>query len=832
MVYIAGMSLQGCTESLNEYRFADIVVPLNLPNLLTYGIPQQLQSVVKEGMRVEVALGKNKHYSGVILRLHNERPEAYQVKPIKRLIDQTPIINATQILFWKWIMQYYMATPGEVMLSALPAHLKLSGETRIVWREEAYEDLDWSDATLMVIETLALKKEITISELKALTGAQALSQVLTELIENEVVWIKDYLEESYQQKKETVVSLHPQYQSPQQLNALFETFKRAPKQEALLLAFIELAAKTPIVKQSELLTRAMATTAQVKALQEKDIFILSQIIVDRIQPPDPKELRSIQLSQAQQQAMEALQQGLAQKNVVLIDGVTGSGKTLLYIQKIRETIAAGKQALFLLPEIALTTQLVSRLYAYFGKDLGVYHSRFSNNERVEIWERVKKKQFNIIVGPRSAIWLPFDNLGLIIVDEEHDASYKQKDPAPRFHARDAAIYLATLHQAKVILGSATPSVESIYNARQHKYGYVPLQERYQGVRLPQIEIINAKSIGQLQSRNIKLLTPELIQEITKALQQQKQVILFQNRRGYAPFQICTFCGWVPHCKNCAVSLSYHKSSDKLQCHYCGAKNNVINNCPSCGSHRIQSKTFGTERIEEEVQLLFPKARIARMDVDSMRGKNTMTQLLERLEKQKIDILIGTQMVVKGLDFAHIALVGIIHADSLLSFPDFRVNERAYQLMEQVSGRAGRADGDGKVLIQAYNATHPILKIVQQHQPDIFYQNELEYRATFHYPPYSRILKIICKHTDEAKCIQAATAMSDGLNRFDALLVQGPVSALVSKVRNQYIQEIWLRFPKDWKLVHSLKAFLLQKRQEVLGKRGWSNAHIIFDVDTV
>jgi primosomal protein N' (replication factor Y) len=812
------------------FKYADIILPLTLPQALTYGIPEPLQNIVQLGMRVEVALGRSKQYSGIIARLHNDTPDAYQVKPIKKILDETPIINATQLQFWKWIMYYYMAMPGEVMHAALPAHLKLSGETRLSWNEETPAAIEWSDAAFLAVDALDIRKEISISELRNIVGEKNMNAVLNELLEHEAVWINDSLEPTYKPKKENIVTLHETYNSEEKLHELFQSLSRAPKQETILLAYVELAAKTKIVRQSDLLDRANANTSQLRALADKGVFLIEQKQVDRIVIPANEAEKNVHFTEAQQQALDSLSTGLQEKNVALLEGVTGSGKTLLYIHKIRETLATGKQAILLLPEIGLTTQLVSRLYGYFGEELGVYHSRFSNNERVEIWEKVKSHRHKVIVGPRSVLWLPYDQLGLVIVDEEHDGSYKQKDPAPRFHARDAAIYLASLHQAKVILGSATPSVESLYNARQKKYAYASLEERYQGVKMPDITIVNAKSLEQLRAQQIKLITPELMQAMINALQHRKQIILFQNRRGYAPFQLCTVCGWVPQCKNCSVSLTYHKSSDKLHCHYCGTRSPVIHTCPSCGSNRLQSKSFGTERIEEEVKQIFPEARVARMDVDSMRAKHSMAQLLEQLEKQKIDILVGTQMVVKGLDFANVALVGILNADSLLSYPDFRVNERAFQLMEQVSGRAGRTDGAGKVMIQAYNVQHPVLHWVQQHDVQAFYNTEIQYRQHFAYPPFTRLIKIIFKHKDETRCIEAASLMADALKGFEQLVVQGPVPALVSRVRNLFIQEIWLKCPRDMKQIDAIKSRAIAEKQFITSRRGLTNTQIHFDVD--
>jgi primosomal protein N' (replication factor Y) len=814
-------------------RFADIILPLNLPQILTYGVPFEMQEALKAGMRVEVSLGRNKLYAGIVERVHDEKPEAYEVKPIRNIIDDVPIVSERLLQFWNWVMHYYIATPGEVMQAALPAHLKLMGETKLQWAPQ-HDDVinEWSDEAFPVVEALEARKELMISEVRAITGPANLTKVLHELIEKEVVRISDELEMPYRSRREKIITLSPAYNTEEGLHQLFDQLQRAPKQLDLLMAYTELSIKNNIVKQNDLLERTGATVAQVKALTDKGIFIIEDRDISRLIPNDKQESKTIEFTEAQKTALVETEQALKEKSVLLMQGVTGSGKTLLYIHKIKQCLAAGKQAILLLPEIGLTTQLVSRLYAYFGEELGVYHSRFSNNERVEIWEKVRKKEYKVIAGPRSALWLPFDDIGLIIVDEEHDASYKQKDPSPRFHARDAAIYLASLHKAKIILGSATPSVESLFNAEQGKYGHVLLKERYLGVNMPVIETVNAKSLEAMSKQGIKLITPELYNAVAATLQQKKQVILFQNRRGYAPFQVCTMCGWVPQCKNCAVSLTYHKSTDKLHCHYCGQRSAVVHTCPACGSNRLQSKSFGTEKIEEEIQQLFPEARIARMDLDSMRAKQSMTQLMEQLEKRKIDILVGTQMVVKGLDFSSVSLVGILSADSLLSYPDFRVNERAFQLMEQVSGRAGRMDGAGKVLIQAYNLQHPVLQWVKDHDINAFYSYEINYRKHFAYPPFARLIKIMFKHRDEPKAIEAASIMAGELQSIKEIVVQGPVAALVPRVRNLYVQEVWLKCPRDTRILEMVKQFVKQQRINISGRKGSNNVQILFDVDPV
>jgi primosomal protein N' (replication factor Y) len=818
---------------LVDFRFAEIILPLNLPQTLTYGVPIELQGKISVGMRVEVALKGNKFFAGIVQRLHNQTPESYNVKPIRNILDQAPVVNELQLQFWDWVGQYYIASPGEVMNAALPAHLKLMSETRIEWADRADVDaLVWSDQAFMAVQMLLLKKEMTISELRQTVGAAYLPKVLNELIENECVYLNEGLEQTYRPRKEKIICLSDEYAEESALHYLFDKLQKSPKQLALLMAYLQMNKKQGYVLRSQLLDQIKASPAQLKPLIDKGVFEVELRDVDRLQYKPTEQLGPIELTEAQQKASDSISHSFVEKEVCLLQGVTGSGKTLLYIQKIKECIASGKQAVFLLPEIGLTTQLVNRLRSYFGEEMGVYHSRFSHNERVEIWEKVRRNSYKLVVGTRSALWLPYNSLGIIIVDEEHDASYKQQDPAPRFHARDAAIYLAKLYQAKVLLGSATPSVESLYNVQQHKYGFALLSERFQGVQMPEVHLIDARSLEQVYKLGVRLLTPQMQEAMAKAMDKGKQVILFQNKRGYSPFQLCRSCGWVPQCSNCSVALTYHKSTDKLHCHYCGSKVRVLHNCLKCGSSDLVSKTFGTQKIEEEVQMLFPKARVARMDLDSTRGKQQFDQLLDKLNKQQIDVLVGTQMVVKGLDFPNVALVGILSADSLLNYPDFRVNERAFQLMSQVSGRAGRLDGEGQVMVQAYNLQHPVLQWVQQHDTRSFYLNEIHFRQQFDYPPFCRIIKIICRHRDEQKAIEAATEMAFAIANMEGLTIQGPVPAGVARVRNQYVQEVWIKCPRDSQILNRVKESLRIQRNQSIGKKGFSGVQIIFDVDTV
>lgn len=785
---------------------------------------------MQPGIRVEVSLGKNKLYAAIVVHIHDNRPEQYNVKPVRNIIDEKPVVTSRQLRFWQWIAQYYLCSIGEVMNAALPAHLKLMSESLLSWNESLQEPpLDLGDDAFIIAEALHVRKRLTISEVRQLLEGKNIAPVINELLEQEVAIVVELLEERYKPKTERYLFLEKRYENELLLQQVFTDLEKAPKQLSLLMQFFQLKQQDTAVPVAGLLKKAKATAAQLQALIDKGVLRTELIAVDRIGFISGQKDDVLQLSREQEQALLDIKTGWTENDVVLLHGVTGSGKTMLYISLIKEAIAAGKEVLFLLPEIALTTQIVTRLRSYFGDELGVYHSRFSDNERVEIWNKVKEGKHKVVLGARSALWLPFRSLQYIIVDEEHETSYKQYEPAPRFHARDAAIFLASLHQAKVLLGSATPSLESALNAQQGKYSYVALKGRYNNVAMPGVEVVSAKNF---QAALSPLLTLDLLNAVKETLAQGRQVILFQNKRGYAPFLICGVCGWVPHCKNCDVSLTYHKSTDKLHCHYCGTKTAPIRHCPQCGSMGITSKSFGTEKIEEELQRIFPKVKTARMDLDSVRGKNKQAQMIEDFAKGRIDILVGTQMVVKGLDFDHVGLVGILSADSLLSYPDFRVNERAFQLMEQVSGRAGRSDGKGKVLIQAYNLKHPVLNWVSEHSYRSFYQAETAARQAFGYPPFSRMIRIICRHRDEAKAAKGIGLLAVELTKMPGVAVKGPAPALVPRVRNYYLQEVWLTVPKDAAFIQQVKEWITVAVNHVMQQKGNSTLQVIADVDPV
>lgn len=808
--------------------FVDVILPLHLPDTLTYGVPVEMQQHIKKGIRVEVSLGQNKIYAGIICNIHNNNPELYKVKPIKRILDHQPIVYETQLTFWLWISKYYLAAIGDVMNAALPAHLKLMGETVIVWNpniDDIPTHLD--DDTFVVAEALSIKKQLTIAEIRMMVAHQNIATVIDSIFSNGLGFVLEHLEEKYKVKEEKFVILNKAHQNEESINALFELLSNKEKQQQLLMIFLQLSKLNyePVLAK-ELLEKSKVTSSVLQTMQKNGIFEMLLMPVDRI-VFDPKTQKTYELQPKQKEAKDNIYQIWQSQNVCLLHGVTGSGKTLVYVSIIKDFIAQGKQALLLLPEIMLTTQVLMRLQSYFGEELGVYHSKMSNNERVEIWNKVKAGTYKIIVGPRSAMWLPYQDLGVIIVDEEHESSYKQVDPAPRFHARDSALVLAQMHHAKVILGSATPSIESMYNVQQKKYGYVGLTERYNNIAMPEISILPA---NQIQPALSQFLTITLLEKIQENIQQGKQVILFQNKRGYAPYITCGACGFVPHCKYCDVSLTYHKSSDKLQCHYCGYKIIPINQCPQCANGKLTTKNFGTEKVEEDLERIFPKLRIGRMDTDSVRTKTKQQNLLKDFEMGRIDILIGTQMIVKGLDFENVGMVGVLSADNLLSYPDFRVNERAYQLMEQVSGRAGRVDGKGKVYIQARNITHPTLSYVQQHDYKTFYLNEIQYRKDFAYPPFSRLVKIVLKHRDEEKVKEAAMLLGDQLRNVEHLYINGPSTPLVSRAKNYFMEEILIKIEKNLNHIQQLKHQIAAISNAIQRTKGMSGIQINIDVD--
>jgi primosomal protein N' (replication factor Y) (superfamily II helicase) len=826
---------ENTTSSKATSTFAEIIIPLALPKTYTWVIPPHLLDTIKIGCRVEVNLGKNKKYAGVVKKIHTDKPEFVEPKEILNLLDVEPVVYEQQLKLWEWMAAYYMCSEGEVMAAALPAHFKLSSETALIYNEEYGDDFSALDHDeYLVAEALLLKKELKLPEVQQILDSSHVYPVINRLIQKKVCHVWEALKQTYNAKKETYVLLNQQYDNEEQLAKLLNEDKklqRAEKQMELLLSYLHLVKTEGEVTKTNLLKKSGATDAQLKGLIDKKILWTEKRNIDRLLFL-PKDIKvDFELSPAQEEALSSIKKSFTTKSVSLLHGVTSSGKTNIYIKLIEQYIRQGRQVLYMLPEIALTSQIIRRLQKHFGGYIGIYHSKFSQNERVEIWNKVKSSELKVILGARSSIFLPYADLGLIICDEEHDSSYKQQEPAPRYHGRDAAVYFASLFNAKVVLGSATPSLESYYNAVQEKYGLTELMERYGDVHLPSVELIDTKKVEQ-KDRSKIMLSTQLVAAVQEVLDRNKQIILFQNRRGYTPYQVCKVCGWVPQCKYCDVSLTFHKFSNKLLCHYCGTTYPPVVTCLACGNHSFIERNFGTEKIEETIQETFPKAKVARMDIDTVKGKNAHDVLIQQFEQRRIDILVGTQMVVKGLDFDNVDAVGILDADGLLHFADFRVNERAFQLMEQVSGRTGRKEKSGKVLIQTSQPAHPVLQYVQQHDYKKMFADELEKRKQFFYPPFSRLINLSFKHkikeVVEAASHQFANALK---NKYGNYLV-GPAEPVIGRIRNQYLMELLLKLPKDKNLLIQCKKDILEQVAILHSEKRFRSVVIVTDVDVV
>lgn len=806
-----------------DKAWVEVILPLALPTSYTYEVPSHFIPQLIPGIRVEVIFGKSRKYAAIVKQVLHQAP-AYPTKPVLNILDNEPLVYSPQLKLWNWLARYYMCTEGEVMNAALPAHFKLSSETILVYNEELGDDFSsLNDEEFMVAEALLIRKQLKAEEIQQILDTKRVYPVIKSLLDKGVCFAWEKMNDQYVPKKEKYVLLAASYREEDRLAELLNGWKGAPKQLELLLAFLHLERTEGQVVQSELLKKAGASPAQLKALCEKEVLVVEKRIIDRLPVMSREIIIDFTLSTSQQDVLDDVKEQLHAGKVALLHGATGSGKTLIYIKIIEEIFRSGKQVLYLLPEIALTAQIIRRLQKHFGGNIAIYHSKFNNQERIELWNKVRNGEIRIILGARSAVFLPFRDLGLVIVDEEHDPSYKQQDPAPRYNARDAAVYAASLFKAKVLLGSATPSLESYANAKAGKYALVEMPERYGGIDLPLIQIINPGS-----GKGKMMISDQLKEAIEAALQQKEQVILFQNRRGYNPYLICASCGHIPQCVHCDVSLTLHKHSNKLHCHYCGSTYPRLINCPACGTNNWMEKTFGTEKIEEQLGEFFPDARIARMDVDSVKGKNAHDELIHLFEQHRLDILVGTQMVVKGLDFEKVSLVGILDADGLLSFADFRVNERAFQLMEQVSGRAGRKSA-GKVLIQAMNRNHPVLQYVSVHDYPGFFSWELHNRQEFFYPPYSRLVHIKLKHKEKERVEEGSGILSEMLRVDLKNAVTGPATPVVGRIRNLYIREILLKLDKPSASLE-MKKVIRNHIDLFLSQKQFKSIQVITDVD--
>ncbi len=808
--------------------YAEIIIPLALPKNYTWMIPPSMESDVMMGMRVEVMLGANKRYAGIIKKLSSVKPDGFDPKPIIAILDEEPIVYEHQLKLWEWMAEYYMCSEGEVMQAAIPSHLKISSESIFILQEDANIDIkNLSDSEYIISEALEIKKELSLIEIQKLLNKKSVYPVVNKLIQKGICIVQETMRDKFTIKSEIYITLHPEYHDEAKLEILLNSWSRAPKQLDLLLAFLHFQKTEGEVSQKAILAKVNASHAQLKALIEKGVLVTEKRKVDRLAVDHTKgNVHFHALTPSQTNTLLAIQTQLENQNVSLLHGITGSGKTQIYVSLINEAIKKGKQALYMLPEIALTAQMIRRLKQYFGGSVAIYHSKFNPNERVEIWNKVKSGEIKIVLGARSALFLPYKNLSLIIIDEEHDPSYKQQEPAPRYQARDTAIYYANQLNAKVVLGSATPSVETFYNAKNKKFGYTYLNERFSQASLPKIELVDTKK----QPANSAILTPVLLAAIKKTIDNKKQVILFQNRRGYAPYFICETCGWIPHCKHCDVTLTYHKAKNMLSCHYCGTAYPIVNTCEACGKNSFKQKSFGTEQIEEKLTLSLPGVHVARMDYDNVKGKNEHDYLIQQFEQKQIDILVGTQMVVKGLDFENVDLVGIVDADSLLNFNHYRVNERAFQMMEQVSGRAGRKNDQGKVIIQVSQTQHPIVQYVKDHDYFAFYAFEIQNRKHFAYPPFSRLMSILFKHPENNIAEEAALHFFQSLGPTIQKTVLGPAQPNINRVRNKYIWELSIKISKQPQQLKIAKQQLLHFIRLIQVHPRYKSVQIVIDID--
>ncbi|MFQ6602807.1 primosomal protein N' [Flavobacterium sp. C3NV] len=787
--------------------FVEVVLPLSLAKTFTYRISEAEFHFIKKGMRVAVPFGKSKIYTALVIDIHQNEPSLYDAKEIHQILDEKPIATEIQIKHWLWVANYYMCGIGDVYRGAFPSGLLLESETVVSHKTDTLvNDSELSDDEFLIYEALHHQSSLKVGEIVSILNKKNIFPILQKLIAKDIIVLEEEIKESYKPKLVRYVKLHAKYESDNGLGELLEVLKSANKQKEIVLAYFQLMAseKKPITVK-KLVEVSNSTSTTVKALIDKEIFEEYLLQQDRVSFSGQATEKQLLLSEAQNTAFESIKNSFLDKEVCLLHGVTSSGKTEIYIKLIEEYLLTGKQVLYLLPEIALTTQLVSRLRLHFGDKVAVFHSKYSNNERVEVWKQTLENstKAQIVIGARSALFLPFENLGLLIVDEEHEQTFKQTDPAPRYHARDSAIVLANFHNAKVLLGSATPSIETYFNTQTDKYGLVTLTERYNDVRMPEVLLVDLKD-KHFRKRMTGHFSDLLIEEIAEALSLSEQVILFQNRRGYSPIIECMTCGHVPHCQQCDVSLTFHKHKNQLRCHYCGYSIAKPTHCHSCSSIDLTTKGFGTEQIEQELVSLFPKAKTGRMDQDTTRGKFGFEKIIDSFKNREVDILVGTQMLAKGLDFDNVSLVGIMNADNMLHHPDFRAFERSFQMMTQVAGRAGRSEKQGKVVIQTYNPNHNTIQQVTNHNYMGMYKEQLYDRQIYKYPPYFRIIKLTLKHREFEKLKEGSMWLYQVLSQNLGIPVLGPEEPAISRIRNEYIRTILIKIPNNMPLAGTKK----------------------------
>jgi primosomal protein N' (replication factor Y) (superfamily II helicase) len=827
------------SDSVNTL-FAALLLPVPIPRTFTYRVPAKLNEHVKVGQRAIVQFGDRKILTGLIVSLSNNPPKDHEAKYILELLEDFPSVTELQLKFFEWMAAYYMCTLGEVMNAALPAGLKLSSES-MVQLHPAF-NLDESDFAFSEKELILLKRlqheTLSYSDIAKFLGVKYIYSILKSLTGKNAIVLFEEVKEKYKPRTEKRIRLTPAFTTDSALEELFKTLAAKPKQEGVLLKYLQEVQvlhnpednRSGIAKKN-ILSEDISESS-LNTLIKNQVLEEFEIVVPRFDTESLPDLPPFLLSEDQQRAQTEIFKSFEQHDITLLHGITGSGKTEIYINLIKKALESEAQVLYLLPEIALTTQIVYRLKKVFGSSMGVYHSKFSDNERVEVWNGVLNGKLKFVVGVRSSIFLPFDNLGLIIVDEEHDASYKQQEPSPRYHARDASLVMAQLHHAKVLLGSATPSVETYYHAEQNKYGLVKLEKRFGDANLPTILLAD---MGEERKR--KTVKGEfsslLLKNIEETLSKKEQVIIFQNRRGYSPMVNCEDCGWVPKCVNCAVSLTYHQFRNSLVCHYCGYKESLPNRCPVCTSARLITVGYGTEKLEEELKLYFPESQVQRMDLDTTRSKSSYETIIDQFKKGETNILVGTQMVTKGLDFDKVSLVGVFNADRMMHFPDFRSYERAYQLITQVSGRAGRRDKPGTVVIQTSSPDHTVLNHILRYKFQEFYATQISDRKNHGFPPFTRLIELTVKHIDKKICREAATLLAEELKKeLHGVRILGPGEPMVSKIRNLFLMTILIKIQRGSGELAASKALIQKKIEFILKEKSFRNARIVPDVDPV
>ena len=816
-------------------KYVDVIVPLPIASQYTYSLPSEWEDSVQVGCRVVVSFGRKKFYTAIVTKVHYAAPEGYETKDIEEVLDTSPVLLPRQLEFWEWLSTYYLCTLGDVYKAAMPSGMKLESESVVVYNEdfEALQSLSENEQRLL--DLLSSDKEQCVTQLQRSMGLKNILPVVKRLLDKEAVFVKEDLKRNYKPRTEARVRLVNRDLDEPGMMTLFNELSRAKKQLAILMKYVELSGwmernqYVSEVTKKELLERSGATTSVFNSLVDKGIFEVYHHEIGRLDKSKKTVSEINPLNPSQQDAFLSILENFKQKSVCLLHGVTSSGKTEIYIHLIQEALQQGKQVLFLLPEIALTTQITERLKRVFGHRMGVYHSKFPDAERVEIWQKqLAKEEYDIILGVRSSVFLPFKRLGLVIVDEEHENTYKQQDPAPRYHARSSAIMLASMYGAKVLLGTATPSVESYFNATNGKYGLVELKERYKDIQLPHIECVDIKELAH-QKRMQGPFSPMLVKEIRQALEKKEQVILFQNRRGFAPMIECRTCSWVPKCKNCDVSLTYHKGLNVLTCHYCGCTYQVPRSCPACEGVELQHKGFGTERIEDDIKAIFPEARVARMDLDTTRTRSAYEKIIADFEEGKTDILIGTQMVSKGLDFERVSIVGILNADSMLNYPDFRSYERAFQLMAQVAGRSGRKNKQGLVILQTKSPDLPVIHQVINNDYESLYFDQLAERQLFRYPPYYRLIYVYLKHRKESVLDLAAETMAQYLRSALGDRVLGPDKPPVARVQTLYIKKMIVKVEQTASMA-KVRDYLLSVQRAIVEDERFRSLIVYYDVE--